>query len=52
VLGWTPVERYRLAWMDMPDFAMSSGELDAYRKMHVRFGERRLETDCREAARR
>ncbi|MDW9714492.1 group II intron reverse transcriptase/maturase [Sinorhizobium meliloti] len=29
VLGWTPVERYRLAWMEMPDFAMSSGEPDA-----------------------
>jgi hypothetical protein len=29
VLCWTPVERYRLAWMDTPDFAMSSGEPDA-----------------------
>jgi hypothetical protein len=28
-LGWTPVCRYRLAWMGTPDFAMSSGEPDA-----------------------
>ena len=26
---WTPVCRYRLAWMRTPDFAMSSGEPDA-----------------------
>ena len=29
VLAWTPVRRYRLAWMGTPDFAMSSGEPDA-----------------------
>jgi RNA-directed DNA polymerase len=29
LLGWTPVGRYRLAWMGTPDFAMSSGEPDA-----------------------
>lgn len=29
LLSWTPVGRYRLAWMKMPNFAMSSGELDA-----------------------
>ncbi len=29
VLAWTPVCRYRLAWMGKPDFAMSSGEPDA-----------------------
>jgi group II intron reverse transcriptase/maturase len=29
LLGWTPVSRYRLGWMRTPDFAMSSGELDA-----------------------
>lgn len=32
VLCWTPVERYRLALMDKPDFAMSSGEPDAQTK--------------------
>ena len=26
MLGWTPVCRYRLAWMGTPDFATSSGE--------------------------
>ncbi|HXZ02692.1 MAG TPA: group II intron reverse transcriptase/maturase [Stellaceae bacterium] len=41
VLAWTPVCRYRLAWMEKPDFAMSSGEPDAERKPHVRFGKRR-----------
>ncbi len=29
LLGWTPVRRYRLAWMRTPDFALSSGEPDA-----------------------
>ncbi|MGC5845085.1 group II intron maturase-specific domain-containing protein [Mesorhizobium abyssinicae] len=29
MLAWTPVCRFRLAWMDTPDFAMSSGELGA-----------------------
>ena len=29
LLGWTPVCRYRLAWMGTPDFAVSSGEPDA-----------------------
>jgi RNA-directed DNA polymerase len=29
VLAWTPVCRYRLAWMGSPDFATSSGEPDA-----------------------
>jgi RNA-directed DNA polymerase len=29
LLSCTPVGRYRLAWMKMPNFAMSSGELDA-----------------------
>ncbi len=29
LLGWTPIERYRLAWMKTPDFALSSGEPDA-----------------------
>lgn len=29
MLTYTPVCRYRLAWMETPDFAMSSGELDA-----------------------
>ena len=29
MLTFTPVCRYRLAWMRTPDFAMSSGELDA-----------------------
>jgi len=29
VLAQIPVRRYRLAWMGKPDFAMSSGELDA-----------------------
>lgn len=44
MLAWTPVCRYRLAWMEKPDFATSSGEPDAQRKAHVRFGERRRET--------
>nr|WP_267880160.1 group II intron maturase-specific domain-containing protein [Sinorhizobium meliloti] len=39
MLGWTPVCRYRLAWMGTPDFAMFSGEPDAQRKAHVRFGD-------------
>ena len=26
MLAWTPVCRFRLAWMETPDFAMSSGE--------------------------
>jgi len=29
LLSWTPVCRYRLAWMGTPDFAVSSGEPDA-----------------------
>lgn len=29
VLAWTPVCRYRLAWMGKPEFALSSGEPDA-----------------------
>ena len=29
IAGWTSVQRYRLAWMKRPDFAMSSGEPDA-----------------------
>jgi RNA-directed DNA polymerase len=29
LLAWTPVGRYRLGWMRMPEFAMSSGEPDA-----------------------
>ena len=29
LLGWTPVCRFRLAWMRTPNFAMSSGEPDA-----------------------
>jgi len=29
LLAWTPVCRFRLAWMGKPDFAMSSGEPDA-----------------------
>src|SRR5215469_4070893 len=29
LLNWTRVERFRLAWMRTPDFAMSSGEPDA-----------------------
>ena len=41
VLAWTPIHRFRLGWMGTPTFAMSSGEPDAYRKTHVRFGERR-----------
>jgi len=41
LLAWTPVCRYRLSWMGTPDYAMSSGEPDAYRKAHVRFGEGR-----------
>jgi RNA-directed DNA polymerase len=41
LLSRTPVCRYRLAWMGMPEFAMSSGELDAQQKAHVRFGKRR-----------
>jgi RNA-directed DNA polymerase len=49
ILGWTPVCRYRLGWMRQPDFAVPSGEPDAQRKTHVRFGERRGETDRREA---
>ena len=46
VLAWTPICRFRLGWMRTPNFALSSGEPDAYRKTHVRFGERRWETDC------
>lgn len=41
LLSLTPVCRYRLAWIGMPDYAMSSGEPDAERKPHVRFGKRR-----------
>jgi group II intron reverse transcriptase/maturase len=41
LLAMTPSCRYRLAWMGAPDFAMSSGEPDAERKPHVRFGKRR-----------
>jgi group II intron reverse transcriptase/maturase len=29
LLAWTPVCRFRLAWMEKPDFAVSSGEPDA-----------------------
>ena len=29
LLAWTPVDRFRLAWMRTPNFAMSSGEPDA-----------------------
>jgi group II intron reverse transcriptase/maturase len=29
MLAWTPICRYRLSWMRLPDFAMSSGEPDA-----------------------
>lgn len=29
LLAWTPVCRYRLAWMEKPEFALSSGEPDA-----------------------
>ncbi len=29
MLAWTPVRRFRLAWMEMPDFARSSGEPSA-----------------------
>ncbi len=29
LLAWTPVRRFRRAWMKTPNFAMSSGELDA-----------------------
>jgi group II intron reverse transcriptase/maturase len=29
MLAWTPVSRFRLAWMGTPNFAMSSGEPDA-----------------------
>ena len=39
--GGLPSVRFRLAWMRTPDFATSSGEPDADRKTHVRFGERR-----------
>ena len=45
MLAWTHVGRFRYCWMGTPDFAKSSGEPDAYRKAHVRFGERRSETD-------
>jgi RNA-directed DNA polymerase len=41
ILAWTPVCRYRLAWMRKPAFATSFGEPDAERKPHVRFGKRR-----------
>ena len=41
VLAWTPICRFRLGWMRTPNFGLSSGEPDAYRKAHVRFGERR-----------
>lgn len=41
LLAMTSTCRYRLAWMGKPDFAMSSGEPDAERKPHVRFGKRR-----------
>ncbi|HEV8262265.1 MAG TPA: group II intron reverse transcriptase/maturase, partial [Burkholderiales bacterium] len=29
LLSWMPVRRYLLGWMKLPEFAMSSGELDA-----------------------
>ena len=29
LLAWTPIHRYRLAWMRTPNFAMSSREPDA-----------------------
>jgi RNA-directed DNA polymerase len=41
LLSLTPVYRYRLAWIGMPEYAMSSGEPDAERKPQVRFGKRR-----------
>jgi RNA-directed DNA polymerase len=41
LLAMTPTCRYRLAWMGKPNFAMPSGEPDAERKSHVRFGKRR-----------
>jgi RNA-directed DNA polymerase len=41
VLAWTSITRFLLGWMKPPPFAISSGEPDAYRKAHVRFGERR-----------
>jgi RNA-directed DNA polymerase len=40
VLAWTSITRFLLGWMKPPPFAISSGEPDAYRKAHVRFGER------------
>ncbi|MER9714449.1 hypothetical protein NKJ13_30365 [Mesorhizobium sp. M0174] len=40
LLAWTPTCRFRLAWMETPDFAVYSGEPDAQRKAHVRLGER------------
>lgn len=43
--GRLKVMRYRRGWMIPPEFTTIPGEPDAYRKTHVRFGEKTSETN-------
>jgi outer membrane receptor protein involved in Fe transport len=43
-MSYVPVHRFDLKWMRKPEFAKTSGEPDAQRKVHVRFGEKAWET--------
>jgi RNA-directed DNA polymerase len=43
-MSYVPVRRFDLKWMKKPEFAKASGEPDAQRKVHVRFGEQAWET--------
>jgi len=45
LMSYVPVRRFDLKWMKKPEFAKASGEPDAQRKVHVRFGEKAWETD-------
>ena len=44
LMAYIRVTRFELRWMRSPAFAKTFGEPDALRKVHVRFGERTLET--------
>ena len=44
LMSYVPVRRFDLKWMKKPEFAKASGEPDAQRKVHVRFGEQAWET--------
>lgn len=44
LMSYVPVRRFDLKWMKKPEFAKTSGEPDAQRKVQVRFGEQAWET--------